>query len=270
MCPTCQRSAPTTMKRAALHSLPIIRTPFERVAMDIFGPLKRTKSGYKYLLVIMDYATKWPEAFPLRNVTTESVVECLIELTARLGVHKEVLTDNSTNFVSRTMKKFCDLARIQQIRTSSYHPQTDGMVVRFNATMKHLLRKLTQKNTVDWDQCISYLLRAYRGMTHKSTGYSPFELLYGRPMRTPLDELFELWTVKDEESRREVIEYLCLLREKMALVRDIAYMNEAKQKKEQKYYHDKKAVPRQFEVGDYVLVFRSCKENKLCNEWRGL
>ena len=112
-CPTCQRSAPTTMKTAPLHSLPIIRTPFERVAMDIFGPLKRTKSGYKYLLVIMDYATKWPEAFPLRNVTTESVVECLIELTARLGVPKEVLTDNGTNFVSRTMKKFCALAGIQ-------------------------------------------------------------------------------------------------------------------------------------------------------------
>ena len=74
-------------------------------------------------------------------------------------------------------------------------------------------------------------------------------------MRTPLDELVELWTVKDEESGREVIEYLRLLREKMALVQDIDYMNEAKQKKEQKYYHNKKAIPRQFEVGDCVLVF---------------
>ena len=134
------------------------------------------------------------------------------------------------------------------------------MVERFNATMKHLLRKVTQKNTVDWDQCIPYLLWAYRGTTHKSTGYSPFELLYGRPMGTPLDELVELWTVKDEESGRELIEFLRLLREKMALVRDIAYTNEAQQKKEQKYYHDKKAVPLQFDVGDYVLVFRPRKE----------
>ena len=134
--------------------------------------------------------------------------------------------------------------------------------------MKHLLRKLTQKNTVDWDQCIPYLSWAYCGMTQKSTGYSPFKFFYGRPMRTLLDELVELWTVKDEESTREVIKYLRLLRGKMALVRDIAYPNEAKQKKEQKYYHDKKAVPRQFEVGDYVLIFRPRKENKLCNEWR--
>ena len=199
--------------------------------MDIFGSLKRTKSGYKYLLVIMDYATKWPEAFLLCNVTTESVVECLIELTARLGIPKEVLTDNGTNFVSRTMKKFCALAGIQQIRTLLYHPQTDGMVERFNATMKHLLRKLTQKNTVDWNQCIPYLLWAYRGTTHKSTGYSPFKLLYGRPMKTLLDELVEVWTVKDEDSGREVIEYLCLLHEKMALVRDTAYTNEAKTEK---------------------------------------
>ena len=131
------------MKIAPLHSLPIIQTPFERVTMNILGPLKRTKSGYKYLLVIMDYATKWPEAFPLRNVTTESVVECLIELTARLGVPKEFLNDNGTNFVSRTMKKFCDLAGIL-----SYHPQTDGMVERFNATIKHLL--WSQRRRTQW------------------------------------------------------------------------------------------------------------------------
>ena len=186
--------------------------------MDIFGNLKRTKSWYKYLLVIVDYATKWPEAFPLCNVTTESVMDCLIELTTRLGVPKEVLTDKGTNFVSRTMKKFCDLVGIQQIHTSPYHPQTDGIEERFNATMKHLLRKLTQKNTVDWDQCISYLLWVYRGTTLKMTGYSFFELLYGRPMRTPLDELVELWTMKDEESEIEVIENLRLLHEKMTLV----------------------------------------------------
>ena len=107
-CPTCQLAAPATLKRAPLHPLPIIRTPFDRIAMDIFGPLRRTRSGNKYVLVIMDYATKWPEAFPLRNITSETIIECLIEVTSRLGVPKEVLSDNGTNFVSTMMRQFCD------------------------------------------------------------------------------------------------------------------------------------------------------------------
>ena len=72
--------------------------------MDIFGPLKRTKSGNKYVLVVMEYATKRPEVFPLKNTSTE---DCLVEMTARLGIHEEVLCDNGSNFVSKTMHQFC-------------------------------------------------------------------------------------------------------------------------------------------------------------------
>ena len=72
--------------------------------MDIVGPLKRSEKGNKYILVLMDYATKWPEAFPLLNIFTKTVVERLIEVTARLGVPSELLTDNGTNFISRVMQ----------------------------------------------------------------------------------------------------------------------------------------------------------------------
>ena len=132
-CPICQWAKPMTTQRAPLHSLPVMSFPFQRVAMDIFGPLKRTKSGNKYVLVVMDYATKWPEAFPLKNTSTETLLDCLVEMTTRLGIPEEVLSDNGSN-------------GIHQVKTSPYHPQTDGMVERFNATMKRLLKKLTQKS----------------------------------------------------------------------------------------------------------------------------
>ena len=99
-CPQCQKAKPTAIPRAPLQSLPIIETPFKRLAMDVFGPLKRTKCGNKYVLVIMDYATKWPEAFPLWNVEATTVVDCLLEVTARTGISDEILTDNGTNFMS--------------------------------------------------------------------------------------------------------------------------------------------------------------------------
>ena len=116
--------------------------------MDIFGPHRRTRSGNKYVLVIMDYATKWPEAFPLCNITSETIIVCLIEVTSRLGVPKGVLSENGTNLVSTMMRQFCDRTGIHQIKTSPDHPQTDGMVERFNSTLKCLLRTPTQKGTM--------------------------------------------------------------------------------------------------------------------------
>ena len=67
-CPICQKASPALLTKAPLHPLPIIKKPFQRVAMDIFGPLKRTKLGHKYVLVVVDYATKWQEAFPLKRI----------------------------------------------------------------------------------------------------------------------------------------------------------------------------------------------------------
>ena len=136
--------------------------------MDVFGPLNRTKAGNKYILVLMDYATKWPEAFVLRNVTAETIVNCLIKVTARIGEPQELLTDNGSNFMSKVMKKYCSMTGIKQIRTSPYHPQTDGMVERFNATLKRLVRKLTQNSEVEWDLCLPYVLWSYRGTIHKT------------------------------------------------------------------------------------------------------
>ena len=147
-CPICQKAKPANTTKAPLQPLPVIKEPLTRLAMDIVGPLKCTKKGNKYLLVIMDYATNWPEAFPLRNTLTETVVERLVEVTARLGVPQELLTDNGSNFVSKVMQRFCTVTGIKQIRTYPYHPQTNGIVERFNVTIKHFLRKLVSKTIV--------------------------------------------------------------------------------------------------------------------------
>ena len=79
----CQKAGPAIIVKATLNPLPVIKEPFTRIAMDVFGPLNRTKAGNKYILVLMDYVTKWPEDFALRNVTAETIVNCLIEVTAK-------------------------------------------------------------------------------------------------------------------------------------------------------------------------------------------
>ena len=267
--PTCQLATPATVKSAPLHPLPTIHTPFDRIAMDIFGFLRRTRSGNKYVLVIMDYATKWPVGFPLCNITSETIIVCLIEVTSRLGVPKGVLSENGTNFVSTMMRQFCDRTGIHQIKPSPYHPQTDGMVERFNSTLKCLLRTPTQKGTMEWDKCLPFILWAYRGSIHKSTDNSPYELMFGQTMRTPLDELVKMWSGKNEDEEHDVVEYLHLLHERVSVVRELAKQKEMGEKGKHKQYQDKNATERRFGVGDYALVFQPRKLYKLHNEWQG-
>ena len=210
---------------------------------------------------------KWPEAFALRNSTAETVVNCLIDLTSRVGVLQEILTDNGTNFVSKVVKQFCQTTGVHQIGTSPYHPETDGMVEHLKSTLKRLLRKLTQNDKVEWDKSLLFVLWAYRGTVHATTGFSPYKLLFGREMRMPLDALVSFWKGKEVQSEMDITEQIEVMRANMEVVRDIAQQNEEREKRAQKHYHDRKVVERNFEVGDFVLVFRPTQKNKLLNEW---
>ena len=141
-CPICQKAKPAVVAKAPLYPLPILKDPFQHIALDIFGPLRKIKSGNKYILVAMDYTMKWPEAFALRNSTAETVVNCLIDLTSRVGVPREILMDNGTNFVSKVVKQFCQTTGVHQIRASPYHPEMDGIVIRW-ASMRVMKVNLT-------------------------------------------------------------------------------------------------------------------------------
>ena len=192
-----------------------------------------------------------------------------MEVTARLGVPQELLTDNGSNFVSKVMQRFCTVTGIKQIRTSPYHPQTNGMVERFNGTIKNLLRKLVSNPEVEWDNCIPYALWACRGTIHKSTGFYPYQLLFGKTMRMPLDQLVRFWKGKEGEDASSASEYVQTLRANIELVRDLAYEKERIEKVIQKGYYDQKARERSFKVGSFVLVFRLTLKNKLLNQWQG-
>ena len=119
------------MVRSPLVPMPIIDVPFDRIALDIVGPLPKTSRGHRYILVIVDYATRYPEALPLRAATSKAVARELMLLFSRVGMAREILTDQGSCFMSRVMKELLGLLQITQLRTSVYHPQTDGLVERF-------------------------------------------------------------------------------------------------------------------------------------------
>ena len=153
--------------------------------MDIVGPLPKTARGHRYILVICDYATRYPEAMPLKRFTAPAVAEQLMELFSRHGVPKEILTDQGTNFMSQLLQELYKMLGVKPVRTTPYHPQTDGLVERFNQTLKQMLRKIIDEEGRDWDKLVPYILFAYREVPQSSTGFSPFEMVYGRDVRGP-------------------------------------------------------------------------------------
>lgn len=89
---------------APLINMPISDTPFSRIAMDIVGPLERSSGGNKHILVVCDYATRYPEAFPLKKIKARQIVSCLIQLFSRVGIPKKIITDQGTNFTSSSKR----------------------------------------------------------------------------------------------------------------------------------------------------------------------
>ena len=119
--------------------LPIVDEPFTQIAMDIVGPLPRSRAGNRYVLVICDYATRYPEAVALKSIDAENVAEELVKLFSRVGIPRKILTDQGSNFTSKLLAEMYHLLHIKALRTSPYHPQCDGLVERFNKTLKEML-----------------------------------------------------------------------------------------------------------------------------------
>ena len=267
-CGTCQKFQRRKVPRAPLIPLPVIDEPFSRVAMDIVGPLPRSCSGNRYVLVLCDYSTRYPEAIPLRAIDAETIALELVKIFSRVGIPQEILTDQGSNFQSQLLKELYRLLHINALRTSPYHPQTDGLVERFNQTLKSMLRKVATDNGKDWDKLIPPLLFAYREVPQESTGFSPFELLYGRDVRGPLDVLKESWEA-ERRSDLNVIAYITLMRERLEEMSEHVHKNMQSAQTRQKSWYDKNARERSFQPGDQVLVLLPTSTSKLTAQWQG-
>ena len=267
-CPECQKAAPRPTVRSPLIPLPIIEVPFPRVALDVVGPLPKSARGHRFILVIMDYATQFPEAIPLRSATARAVARELFMLFSRVGIAKEILTDQGTCFMSRVVNALCTWLKVKQLRTSVYHPQTDGLVERFNQTLKQMLKKMTDIDGKNWDQLIPPVLFAIREVPQASTGYSPFELLYGRSPRGLLDLAKEAWE-SQPSPHRSVVDHVEQMKERMKKVWPLVRQHMEKAQAEQARTYNRGARIREFQPGEKVLVLIPTNECKFLAKWQG-
>ncbi|KAK7114491.1 hypothetical protein V1264_000546 [Littorina saxatilis] len=271
-CDICQKTIPRgRVPKVPLQKMPLIDRPFKRVAIDLIGEIKPpSEAGHRWVLTLVDYATRYPEAVPLKKIDTETVAEALVDIFSRIGVPEEILTDLGTQFVSECMEEVNRLLSIRHLTTTPYHPMCNGLVEKFNATLKSTLKKLCSEQPRQWHRYINALLFAYREVPQESTGFSPFELMYGRTVRGPMQILKELWTKDvDTPEVKNSYQYVFELREKLEETLEIARENLRKSQDSGKHYYDRKAVNRKFTPGNKVLILLPTDHNKLLMQWKG-
>nr|CAG8612716.1 8966_t:CDS:1 [Entrophospora candida] len=268
-CDTCQRLG-NKKKSNELHPIPVGRA-FERVGIDIVGPLSITSKGNRYIIVATDYLTKWPEARAIQNIQAETVAQFIYEdIICRHGTPSELLSDRGTSFVNSTIKALCETMEINHVLTTSYHPQTNGLTERFNKTLCETIAKFVIQHKGEWDQYISSALLAYRTKTQKSTKFTPFFLVYGRQAQTPLTQKFGM---EDNDLEYDLEDHVDLITERLHHVQGIAKENINKAQEDQKARYDKKVKPKQYQIGEQVLLRESAHENvhgdKFREKWSG-
>ncbi|CAC5369044.1 unnamed protein product [Mytilus coruscus] len=187
---------------------------------------------------------------------------------SRVGIPQTILTDQGSNFKSQLLADLYEILGAQGCTTSPYRPQSNGRCERFNGTLKSMLKKLCTESAEEWDELVPYALFAYREVPHEETGFSPFELLYGWPVRGPMAILRGLFT-REDEMHRSVIEHVITIRDCLADMSEIVKENLSHRKEKIKAWYVKRARFREFELGDEVLLLLPSEASKMKAMWKG-
>ncbi|GJY59559.1 reverse transcriptase domain-containing protein [Tanacetum coccineum] len=227
----------------------------------------------KFLIVAMDYFTKWIEAKPVTNITGNQVKKFVWEnIVCRFGLPGEIISDNGKQFRDNPFRDWCEKLCIQQHFASVKHPQTNGLVERANRSLGEGIKARLGKDNKNWLEEISHVLWAHRTMIKSSNGDTPFSLTYGTEAVIPAEigmptfRTAEVDVAKNDEALEINLE---LLEEK----REQAAIREAKSKRQMEKYYNTKVRNASFKPGD--LVYRSNEAShvedtgKLGPKWEG-
>ena len=270
-CDICQRTIPKgRCGKTPLVAMPIIGEPFARVAIDLVGPLPMSGRKHRWILTLVDCATRYPEAIPMKGIDTIECAEELVNIFSRIGIPQEILSDRGSQFVSDLMREISRLLSVHQLQTTPYHAQCNGLVERWNGTLSRMIQKMAAEKPSDWDRYIPALLFSYREVAQASLGFSPFELVYGRSVRGPMSVLRDIWADEDiNEQTKTTYQYVLELRERLESTCKLAHDELRKAQGNQHKWFNKKAKAKHLKEGDQVLLLLPTKLNKLEMQWQG-
>ena len=271
-CNGCQRFAHKIHQPAsALKTIPIT-WPFAVWGLDMVGPFKPARGNLTHMLVFVDKFTKWIEVKPIKLCDGKTAVKFLKDIILRYGYPHSIITDNGTNFAGGAFARFCMEKKIRLDLASVAHPWSNGQCEKANglvlAGIKPRLVEPLQRTPGCWIEELPAVLWSLRTTPNRSTGYTPFFLVYGAEAVIPADiehdsPRVSLYTEKEaKEARENDVDLLDEARDQ-ALERSAIYQQNLRR------YHSQKVNPRVFREGDLVLrlVQRTAGMHKLSPPW---
>lgn len=264
-CGRCIRRKALPERAAPLVSIQTSR-PLELICMD-FLSLEPDTSNTKDILVLTDHFTKFAIAIPTANQKARTVAKCLWDnFIVYYGIPERLHSDQGPDFESKLIKELCEVAGIKKCRTTPYHPRGNP-VERFNRTLLNMLGTLESKQKAKWKDYVKPLVHAYNCTRNETTGYTPYELMFGRSPRLPVDLAFGL-PMKEEKCQPHS-QYVQSLKSRLKESYNIASKNAAKASEKNKSRFDQRVTPSKLELGDRVLV-RSVRlrgKHKISDKW---
>ena len=192
--------------------------------MDLVVPWRRFRNRLE-----VDLSCHVVFAHIYHNIHTSTVAEALLEIFSRVGLPNKVHSDRGSQFTSQMMSEVYRLLDVKQSCTTPYHAMGNGIVENFNKTIKNLLKKVAAEKPANWHRYLGPLMFAVRDTPQDSTGFTPFELIYGHKVRTPMTLLKRIWTGEDEDPEvKTAYQYVIDLRDRVEETCELAKSELAK------------------------------------------
>ncbi|GJU66245.1 reverse transcriptase domain-containing protein [Tanacetum coccineum] len=251
-CDSCQIHSPIPRLPKTFMTSIMAPWPFYQWGMDILGPLTPARGGAKFVIVAIDYFTKWVEAKPLVKITGKEIIRFVMDnIICRYGLPRVIVTDNGAQLVSDPFKSWCTRFEIQQMNTAVAHPQANGLVERANRSLMEGIKTRLGREKAGWVDELPNVLWAHRTSIKQSNGETPFSLTYGSET-VILAEIgmpsYRTLMIREEFNEEEQRLNLDLLQER----REAAAIREARYKTKMEQYYNKKVRPAGFRPGEFV------------------
>jgi transposase InsO family protein len=261
----CRRCVCRKARTTTAPLTPIVTSqPLELVCLDYL--LVEPSAGYEHLLVITDHFTKFAKVIPTRNETAVTTARALYDnFITVYGIPQRIHSDQGRCFESKIIKELCLLTGMQKSRTTPFHPMGNGGCERFNSTLLKLIGTLANDQKSKWKSHLPSLVHAYNCTPHNSTGFSPYELMFGRKPMLPVDAEIK----PRAEGERNLTKFVEDLRKQVEYVNSIAKKKMEVKAANSKESYDLKSTNATLEIGDTVLVRKTAVtgREKVGDKW---